>query len=238
MEVSTSDAGYAQVIKALKLKPKLVGAPSCTMRFFTPIEKIRQIIKSGKIGQPLIMTHHLGMYLPDWHPWEDYRKFYVSHKESSAIKEMIPYELQWLEYLIGDKFISAQGRVIKLSNLEMSAPDTSAAILQTKSGLMLSLVVEVLARTPLRLLRIIGSEGSLEWHWQAWEIKYYQVKTKRWTTIKLKPETKRKEYAAATEEMYVKEMAAFLAALKGKAQYPYSFNEDLAHFKLLKRIEV
>ena len=237
VEVATTDDGYATLIKKLKVRPDLIAAPSCTMRFFAPIQTIKKLIDQNKIGQTYLMTHHLGMYLPDWHPWEDYRQFYASRPESSAIKEMLPYELQWLSWLINEPFIKVQGLVTKLSDLEMKAPDTAVSFLQAKSGICLSLVIEVLARSPLRCLRVVGTQGIIEWNWQQWSISYFQVKTKKWTKLKLDPEIKRTEYVATTELMYDLEIKAWLQALAGKKKYPYSFTEDWQNLKLLNLIE-
>ena len=39
---------------------------------------------------------NFGHFLPNWHPWEDYRKFYASKKETGAAREVVPFELIWI----------------------------------------------------------------------------------------------------------------------------------------------
>ncbi len=78
-----------------------VAAPSCTMRFHPAVQLMRERLAQGTIGRPLAFTHHVGQYLPDWHPWEDYRTYYVSRRETGAAREIVPFELNWLTYLFG-----------------------------------------------------------------------------------------------------------------------------------------
>lgn len=236
-EVGSTNEGYTELLKILKQKPAIVAIPSCTMRFFSPIVAIKKLLDQKAIGDVLYLTHHFGMYLPDWHPWEDYRKFYAAKVESSAIREMVPYELQWLSWLLPEPFISVTGKISKLSNLEMSAPDFAVAQITTASGTMLNLTIEVLARAPLRALRIIGSEGTLEWDWQQWQIRYFQSKTKKWKLLNIPKEEPRKEYVAATEAMYEREMKAFLDQLIMKHPYPYDFEVEQRHLHLLAQLE-
>ena len=38
-------------------------------------------------------VYHSGQYLPDWHPWESYKDFYVSNPATGARREIVPFEL-------------------------------------------------------------------------------------------------------------------------------------------------
>ena len=80
------------------------------------MNQIRDLLNKNIIGQPLSFIYHSGQYLPDWHPWEDYRKFYVSKRETGACREIVPFELVWLIDLFG-KVKTVTGRKSKISNL-------------------------------------------------------------------------------------------------------------------------
>ena len=34
-------------------------------------------------------TYHVGQYLPDWHPWEDYKNFFVRDKRTNGCRELL-----------------------------------------------------------------------------------------------------------------------------------------------------
>lgn len=236
VEVATTDTGYSELLTLLP-KIKTVAAPSCNFRYFAPVLKLKEIIETGEIGKIQYVTHHMGQYLPDWHPWEDYRTFYVSRPESSACREMVPFELSWLQWLLGCQFTSATGMLGNCSELELPIPDTYSALLKTNEKLQASLVVDVTSRFPLRSLRILGSEGILEWDWQREIISVFTTKTKKWQRQTVSNGTKRKEYTATTEDMYNSEIEVFLESIAGKRTYPYSFEEDKHNFELLRQIE-
>ena len=43
-----------------------------------------------------IINISLGQYLPDWHPWESYKSFFVSNKKTNGCRELFAIELHGL----------------------------------------------------------------------------------------------------------------------------------------------
>ena len=64
--------------------PSVLGV-SHTMRYYPPVRIIHDRILSGHIGKPLYLEYSLGNYLPDWHPYEDYRRFYASDVSEATL---------------------------------------------------------------------------------------------------------------------------------------------------------
>ena len=114
-EVNLSSLDIFKIIQELKNK-KIVGMPSSTMLFHPIIKQLKKLIREKKIGKPLTIYHHFGHYLPNWHPWEDYRKFYVSKKKTGAAREVVPFELVWMTHLFSD-IHSVYGNINKISTL-------------------------------------------------------------------------------------------------------------------------
>ena len=100
IEASVLQEGMQELIEKLENK-STVGVPSSTMRFHPLVLKIKEILNEGNLGKPLAFIHHTGQYLPDWHPWENYREFYVAKKETGACREIVAYDLVWLTYIFG-----------------------------------------------------------------------------------------------------------------------------------------
>ncbi len=234
VEVTTSDAGYDE-LKPL-LDSSFVAAPSCTFRYFPAIKKIKELVVAGSVGKVLSFHYHLGQYLPDWHPWEDYRQVYFAQKETGACREMYGYELIWLTDLLGSTVKKVTGFAGKLSDLDMTADDSYLSVVEFKSGVVGTLSIDVIARAPFRTLRLLGTDGVLDWEWQNYTIKIYSASTKEWTTISLKPGEQEKNYVT-TEDMYQEEMLHFLDAIDGKQPYPYSFDEDRQVLRTLYALE-
>jgi predicted dehydrogenase len=237
VEVGTTDQGLDQLLPLLP-DTSLVAAPSCTYRYYQPIQFMKKLLAENKIGQIQAFTHHFGQYLPDWHPWEDYRKFYVSKQESSACREMVVFELGWLQWLINQKITSVKGFHDKCSQLDMKISDTYVAALQTEHHTLGTLMIEVISRSPFRTLRIIGSEGVIEWEWQQRRVRLFTIDQKKWQTFTFPKGKKTKGYLTTTEEMYEQEMSAFVEAVNGHQPYPHSFQEEYDTLQLLKQLDL
>jgi len=235
-EAGTCIEGMDELIHISK-NNNIIAAPSCTLRFQASIQKIKQLIMSGDIGDPLAFTHHCGQYLPDWHPWEDYRNFYVSKRETGACREIVPFELNWLVWLFGWP-TNISGYKAKVSSLDCDIDDIYQIILDFDRTIMGHLQVDVIARSPTRSLRILGSLGTLEWNMIEKTLRFYDIKAKTWSIIE---ETKQEAVSGysemSVEQMYIEEIAAFLNAIKGQKVYPHSFEDDKRILKLLFAVE-
>jgi predicted dehydrogenase len=233
VEVTTVDDGYRTLMPLLT--KRFVAAPSCTFRYVPAIQTMRTLLQKGSIGTPLFFQHYLGQYLPDWHPYEDFRKVYFSKKKTGGAREMFPYELQWLGFLLGSRVKRASGVVTKVSRLPIHADDVYSSTVQYESGVVGSVNIDLLNRKASRTLRIVGSKGTIEWDWLARTVTV-STPGKRSNTIKFPREKKFKHYNT-TENIYIAEMKDFLDAVRGKKRYPYSFAEDWAILQTMYDVE-
>lgn len=233
VEVTTVDDGYAKLMPLLN--KKFVAAPSCTFRYVPAVQLIQKLVGKGEIGRPLYFRHYLGQYLPDWHPYEDYRKVYFAQKKTGGAREMFPYELNWLNFVFGSEIKKIAGINAKISDLDMTADDIYAGLVEYKNGVVGSVHVDLLNRKAARTFEIVGTKGTLEWDWLANQLVLYKrgSKPKRFN-LKL---SKKLAHYNTTENIYIAEMKDFVGAIKGTHQYPYSFKEDWRILKSLFALE-
>src|SRR3989338_1435584 len=234
VEHPINDDGYKEILENKDLS--IVKAPSCTMRFYTPIKMIKKILSEGKIGKILAFQYHMGQYLPDWHPWEDYRQVYFSKKETGACREMLPFELIWLNWVMASAPEEVSGIIAKVSDLDMDADDIVLASLKYKNGMLGNVIIDVVSRKPVRTLRVLGTDGVLDWERFDHEIKIYDAGAKSTDVIPVPKGNPEKGYVNE-EEMYNGEIRAFLDAIEGRAEYPFSFEENLLNLKTLFALE-
>lgn len=235
MEVNVVLKGLQEVINESKKHPRLLAAPSATFRFKTAIRKIKEIIDKGKIGKVLCLHYHLGQYLPDWHPWEDYKKFYVSKRKTGGCREMVAYELEWLTWIFG-KVNKISCMKDKLSDLDIDIDDVYSILLKFENGAQATILIDVLSKQFFRTLRVIGSEGNIEWSWSDNCVKMYLPKNKTWKTYKEEKKVVKKGHVTE-ENMYVNEMRHLIKAVKGEEKYIYSLEDDKRVLKLLELAE-
>jgi predicted dehydrogenase len=234
-EASVIPGETPEVIDAVGDQP-IVAAPSCTLRFHPGVQTMRRLIQDGAIGRPLAVTHHVGQHLADWHPWEDYRGFYVARRETGAAREIVPFELNWMTYLFG-AVERITGVRTKLSELDADIDDLYAALPRFASGVEGTLVVEVISRPAIRSARVIAEQGTLVWDFGARCVRQWSGED-GWREHPDPAPVQGPGGEWVAENMYIDEMAAFLRAIReGREHYPFSLAEDHALLSALEAIE-
>lgn len=216
----------------------VVMAPSCTMRYFPGPKKVKELIRSGVIGRPLNLNYQTGQYLPDWHPWERIEEFYVSDRETGGCREIVPFELTWLNDIFGEAEPLACAKA-KLSDMNADIDDLYHCLLRYPGGMLASVTVEVLSRpVATRELRVLGSMGELVMSADENCVRYTSGDNQEWIRYPLGGGTVEAGYINP-EEPYIAEMADFVSALKAGEQklFPNSLEEDYRVLETLYRLE-
>jgi len=232
-EVNILQDEMIEIINKLK-KSHLVGFPSCTMLFHPIIKKINEYLEKGKIGKTLTFLYHSGMYLPDWHPWEDYRLFYVSKRITGACREIVPFELLWIIKSFGD-ISSVISKKAKISNLEADIDDIYNILLEFKNGIHGNLTIDVISRVPYRQLKILGENGVIIADWTERSVSYY-TKNSGWIKEVI-DDGKIEENYIHGDGPYVEELESFIKTISEKISPKNTFENDHKILKILDAIE-
>lgn len=237
------EASVVDADRILELHRRTVGtsvlmAPSCTMREFPGPKKIKELIQAGVIGRPLNLNYQTGQYLPDWHPWENIQDFYVSSRETGGCREIVPFELTWLNDIFGEP--EAIGCVkAKLTDMNADIDDLYHCLLRYPEGLLANITVEVVSRPQVtRELRILGTDGQLVFSADENCVRYANNKTPNWVRFDLGGGTIESGYVNP-EEPYISEMRAFVLAVtqRNKSIFPNTLLDDYRVLKTLYRLE-
>ncbi len=231
----------ADKIKQLSLKVKNTGivmAPSCTMRYYSGPKKIKELVQSNVVGKILNINYHTGQYLRDWHPWETIEEFYVSKRETGGAREIVPFELTWLNDIFGK--VEALGCVKdKLTDLSADIDDIYHCLLRYENNVLANLTVEVISRPKAtREMRILGSEGEIVFNASTNSVRYINTKMDDWWEYRFDTGTIEDDYINP-EEPYVDEMKDFVSAVEAKNQtlYPNSLDDDYDVLQTLNALE-
>lgn len=150
-------------------------------RFHPGMVRTRELIQSGEIGRVVSADVHFGEYLPDWHPWEDYRQGYAARSDlGGGVVATQCHSLDYLPWLVGRKVESVWGFVDKLSDLEVSADDTAKIGLRFEGGALGSLHLDYNQQPPEHEFRIIGANGTIKWNLADGAARIYRTEKKDW----------------------------------------------------------
>ena len=163
----------------LKKKNKLTIMIAYIFRFSEPIKFIKKELKKKSIGKILYFRGEFSEYLPDWHPYEDYRSFYMANKKQGGGSILDQCHIMDLShFLIGD-FLSVSAINCKISNLEINADDISEMIVKHKNGVISSIHTDIFGRSHKKMLEIKGEKGNIIWDFYKNEVKIFNSKTKK-----------------------------------------------------------
>lgn len=131
-------------------------------KFHPAFKTMKSWIAEKRLGTITGVQALAGQWLPDWHPWEDYRQMYSSRADLGGGAIFDTHELDYLTWLVGpvSEFC---GFKAQSGALEISTEDVAACVLRFGNGALGVLLTDYIQRVPRRRYHISGSEGTLEW---------------------------------------------------------------------------
>ena len=171
--------GWDEVIKICE-NNNLISYVAFCHRHIPYTRRVKEILDSEKYGKILHAVVRWGSYLPDWHPWEDYRSFYMAKKEQGGgalLDESHGIDL--VRYLIGEpKNIFAKVR--NLSDLELTSDDTAFLLMELNNGPLAHINFDLTSRNPRVSIEIVCSEGTILWDRVEHRIELFDAKNNEW----------------------------------------------------------
>jgi len=238
------EASVVESNKILELANKIKGTnliivPSCTMSYFPFVKKIKELLEDNTIGKPLNFNYQTGQFLEDWHPWEDIKDYYVSTKSTGAGREIVPFELTWLNAIFGDpKSLACVKK--KVTSMDTTIDDIYHCILEYPDNLLANLTVEVVSRPKsTREFRLLGEIGTIVYSADTNSIRYINTSMEEYKEISFEKGTVESQYINP-EEPYINEIKEFLNAIEQKdiTLFPNSLEKDYKVLNTLYELEV
>lgn len=139
---------------------KLVAMVGCQWRYHPCVRWVREVIQAGMLGTLIEAEIEYGEYLPDWHPYEDYRTSYAARAELGGgvvLTQIHDYDMAW--WLFGPpRTVTASGG--HLSDLEIDVEDTVDARLEG-GDVAVAVRQSMATRPPRRVITVTGDAGSV-----------------------------------------------------------------------------
>lgn len=208
--VSHDLEGLSQLRKNLSARRKqaLVGYD---FRFHPVFRQIKTLLESGDFGRPLFVHAHWGEYLPDWHPWENYRNNYAARADlGGGVALTLSHPLDYLRWLFGD-VTSVSARLAHISSLELSAEDHADFYLQFASGCLGSVHLDYYQKPPAHWLEITLEGGLIRWNYSDGSATVFCTKTE--LSYSLTPPD-----GFERNDLFLAEMKHFMQVCKGDEQ--------------------
>lgn len=184
--------------------------------------------------------YHIGNYLPDWHPWESYKNFFVGNKKTNGCREILTIELPWIVNIFGEiKQVHVSKN--KITDLEVDYPDSFFVNIIHRNGSNGVLIIDLVSRHAVRNLEIINEDGYIQWDGTPEGLKEWNSNSNELDEIKLYEEISNQEDYNQTiiENAYLEEIKDFFNTLDSNQRHGlYSFEKDKYILNVIDIIEV
>src|SRR5262245_6409016 len=180
--VSHDLGGVAELERAVEARG-LAALVGFQFRFNPGLRQLHAWIRSGEIGSIVSAQAHWGEYLPDMHPWEDYRLGYAARPDlGGGVLLTLCHPFDYLRWLVGD--IDHVSAVESLQDdLGLQVDTCVDATLRFTCGASGHIHVDFVQRPTEHRVVIIGTKGTVAWSQDDQSARLHSAVSGRWHTV-------------------------------------------------------
>lgn len=224
--LSHSLEGVDELIEIVERK-KLVGFVGYQFRFHPGLRWIKSLLEERRLGR-LVAAHIVnGEFLPDWHPYEDYRRSHAARRELGGGSLRIQtHELDYALWFFGmpSKVFAVGGH---LSSLDVDVEDSVSILMACKDRdqvVPVHIHLDYLQRPPQRVCEIVGDLGKLRHDYYTNQVEMHDLKSRASHVIRFD--------GFDRNQMYMDELRHFLSCLSGEEQPLETLSKDIRILKI------
>lgn len=162
--ISHTLTGCEELLREANLK-RVVIAVGCNLRFHPLFFRLREVINSECLGKPILARAHFGSWLPDWHPWEDYRFSYAARKELGGGSTLTHiHEIDYLLWLFS-KATDVVGFCSMGGMLGTDVDEVAVGMIRHASGTLSNVSLSLCQKPQTRTLHVAFEKGRIDLDW-------------------------------------------------------------------------
>lgn len=223
-EINLLSEGYEENIALAKKTGKVLFLSS-TFMYRKEMEYIKKAVQKKEfLG---LYRYHIGQYLPEWHPWENYKNFFVGRKDTNGCRELFAIELPWLVDVFGDiKDVHSIHK--KVSKLEVDYDDSYQVLVEHASGVVGNLTIDIVTPKAGRDLEIWSEGFHIGWKGTPDTLTRFDNDIQTAVKIALYDQVEHREgyNQFVVENAYYDELVNFIHSVEKKENPRYSFEKD------------
>ncbi|WP_341880173.1 Gfo/Idh/MocA family oxidoreductase [Synechococcus sp. UW140] len=185
--LSNSFSGVARLLETCRDK-NLVLQIGYNLRFLPSLQRYKDLLDQGIIGNIFSVRCEIGQYLPTWRPDTDYRTSVSARSEmgGGALMEL-SHELDYLRWIFGEvEWIKAT--LCRQSELEINVEDSAHLTLgfqpkANKRQLIAQVNLDFIRHDTTRTCTTIGEKGTLSWNGLNGVVSFYPAGSNEWLEL-------------------------------------------------------
>ena len=207
--VSSATNGVLDLIKFCEIN-SLVLLCGYNLRFLSSLERFRNIVSNGLIGNVLSVQVSVGQNLESWRPNIDYRSSVSASRElGGGVLLELSHEFDYLRWIFGE-IDWVYGFLSKQSQLEIDVEDSAQVIVgfvpsNKGRSLVANISLDFFRYDPIRQCVAVGDRGSLRWNGIEGVIEIWDRDNKKWCIDS--------QFSSEIEDSYRREWEHFLGCI-------------------------
>ncbi|OGC10910.1 hypothetical protein A3J90_06610 [candidate division WOR-1 bacterium RIFOXYC2_FULL_37_10] len=180
-------------------------------RFHPTLKIASNMISQGEIGRIVSINVHWGEYLPDWHPWEDFRNSYAARPDlGGGVVLTLCHPFDYLSWLFGKpEFMWAHTDTV--GDLGINVEDVADVYLKFPNGAFGSVHLDYIQRPTTHHLEVIGTNGTIRWNNADGQLSIYRPNHSAWEFIEAPKYFER-------NSLFIDEMRHFLSVIRRETE--------------------
>jgi len=204
------DNDNIELLEDIIYKNKVDILIGVNLRHHAGIITLHNLLKNESIGRVVSARAHFGTFMPDWHPWEDYKKSFTSVLKIGGVIRTHIHEIDYLLSLFGSvkdvKAFEIGGDVIGIE-----AEEGVEILMKHKSSVVSSVHLNFFQKPYQRFCTIVGTEGTLHWNFLKPEVQITNLNGTETITLG-------SDSDSLLNESYKQQMIHFLDIIGGNAK--------------------
>jgi len=148
----------------LSKSKNIVIYPGNSLRFHPAITVIRDVIKSKKLGKTLECLTHFGTYMPNWHPYENYKKSYASRKDmGGGVLLTSIHEIDLVCHLFGNPKLQ-RSFIGNIFLKDIDVEDVAHLLMETEKCKIVNVSLNFFQKPLSRFIEICFEKGTISWN--------------------------------------------------------------------------
>lgn len=208
--------GAAQ-IERISREKGLVSAPSVSFAFLPLVQALGPLLREH-LGPLLTYQFFMATYMPGWHAGEG-DEYYARHRKTAPAREMIPFELQWLNSVFGPA-AEVAGRYEKYGRLPGRTEDTWSLSMHLRDGGVGQLAITMACPVDYRRGCCFGTNGMATWDIYGGDVALHVAGESAPRRLNFGA------MASVLEASYRDEIGRFVDAVLGRGRWPQGYGQS------------
>lgn len=205
---------------------KLITFITYQFRFHPHIIKLKNIFENEKeiYGKPLYATTEWSEYLPDWHPWEDYKESYSARKDlGGGVLLTQIHPLNYLNYMFGE-IENVQIKKVITKSLNIEVDDIADLLISFSNGMSAHIHIDFLQKPRVHTMKIVSTKGRFEWNYHENSLYFIDMHGKKESFL---------NDGFERNDMFLLMLEDFINAVESKTRTIFNLDEAIIELKLI-----